>query len=215
MFTIDLLKGQGIARKSGPGNIAVGVIAFAPPVIAAAVLLTVYVIDDIAITVLKQQTDFYQKKIETSPEAVNTKTAFEQKKNAINACLSEATSAVGMHTQWSPVLATLAKHMPDSLLLTRLEVYKEFVNLEVPAESDQSAKTTIRAPERKLRITVHGPADSAGSEAVSRFEYDLRVSRSMNSELSEIRRIAQQESMSGEGKRVVSYEIDCVFNPGL
>jgi len=215
MFTIDLLKGQGVVKRSGSGGVIVAVAGLAPPVIASLLLLTTYITNNIGVTVLTQQRDFYQKKVESSPIAMSTKTTFEQKEKVINARLSEIASCIGRHTQWSPILVGLVEHMPDSMLLNRLEVLEDFVSVETAGKDDPNTKVIINVPKRTLRITVNTPADSEGDRAIGKFEYDLRVSDPMNLRFSAVRRVSQHGPTTFEGRRVVSYEIDCLLTRGL
>ena len=63
MFTIDLLKGQGIPVKSRPETIAIAAVAFAVPVIIAIVILGYYLHSGIILSIQKQGVVIYETRI--------------------------------------------------------------------------------------------------------------------------------------------------------
>ena len=118
MFTIDLLKGQGIPIKSRPGGIAIVATTLVVPIIIAIAILGLYLSDSIAMSIQKQEIINYETKIGGLSDAVEFQKSFEKEKAVIGCALSEVKSSIGRHTQWTPVLATLVENMPDLLVLT-------------------------------------------------------------------------------------------------
>ncbi len=54
MFTIDLLKGEGVPVKSGPGGITIAVVTLVVPIVIAIVMLGLYLSNIINISVQTQ-----------------------------------------------------------------------------------------------------------------------------------------------------------------
>jgi len=213
MFTIDLLKGQGIPAKSRPEGIAIAAATLAVPVIIAIVMFGLYLRNKIIISVQKQAIANYETKIGGLSDAVELQKSFENEKNAISGCLSEASASLGRHTQWSPVLATLVKNMPDSVVMTELEVKQSSVKRKVPKKDDPEKMIDISVPVRTLRIKVCGSPQSDCDKAVRDFRERLRSSTLLGPKLENIR--VSQRLGTLESREVVSYQIECIFKPGL
>jgi Tfp pilus assembly protein PilN len=213
MFTIDLLKGQGIPAKSRPEGIAIAAATLAVPVIIAIVMFGLYLRNKIIISVQKQAIANYETKIGGLSDAVELQKSFENEKNAISGCLSEASTSLGRHTQWSPVLATLVKNMPDSVVMTELEVKQSSVKRKVPKKDDPEKMIDISVPVRTLRIKVCGSPQSDCDKAVRDFRERLRSSTLLGPKLENIR--VSQRLGTLESREVVSYQIECIFKPGL
>lgn len=213
MFTIDLLKGQGIPVKAKPEDIAIVAAIFTVPVIITIVMFGFYLINSVAISIQKQEIINYEAKIAGLSDAVKLQKSLENEKNAVISSLAEVRSSIGRHTQWSPVLATLVKNMPDSVILTELELKQHSIRREVPAKNDPKNITIITVPVRTLRMRVSGSPQSNCDKAIRDFRDSLRFSTLLGPKLEDIK-VSQEFATLGD-QDVVSYEIDCIFKPGL
>jgi len=211
MFTIDLLRGRGIPARSGPEGIAVAVATFAVPIIAAIVMFGLYVSDGIVMSIQKREVANYETHIGTLSDAVELKKSFEEEKGIINSCLSEVASSTGRHLQWSSILVTLVKNMPESVVLTGLEVKQHSVKRKVPAKDDPKKKVDINVPVRSLQMSLGGSSQSDCDRAVRDFRDYLLSSTLLTDELEDIR-VSQGFGML-DGQNAVLYEIDCIFKP--
>ena len=213
MFTIDLLKGQGLPAKSRPEGIAIAAGTLAVPVIIAIVMFGFYLRNKIIISIKKQAIVNYETRIDELSDAVELQKSFENEKNAISSCLSEVSTSIGRHTQWSPVLTTLVKNMPDSVVLTDLEVKQGSVKRKVPKKDDATKMIDISVPVRTLQINVCGSPQSDCDKAVRDFRERLHSSTLLGPKLENIR--VSQRFGTLRNRDVVSYQIDCIFKPGL
>ncbi len=213
MFEIDLLQGQGVPIKSSPKNIAAAAIAFALPLIISIVMFSVYLKNNISMSIQKSQIANYETKIEELSDALQMQKSFEQEKETIKTSLDEAESALARHTQWSPILVELVKNMPDSVILTRLEVKQHFTKRKVPKKDDPERTVDISVPIRTLRITLNANPQTNSDEAVKNFRNNILASAVIGPKLEDLR--VSQEVESFLGKEVVSYEIDCILKPQL
>jgi Tfp pilus assembly protein PilN len=213
MFTIDLLKGRGIPIKSGPWGVIIAATTFAVPIFVAIVMLGFYLGDRIVISEKKQAIISYEGHISKLSDAVKLQESFEKEKNNINSCLSEALSSAGKHTQWSPILVTVVESMPDSMVLTRLEVKQHSANKKVPQKDDPNKMIDVSVPASTLQMSVSGRSQANNDKAVKDFKDSLRFSALLAPKLEDI--IVSQKSDTFEGQDVVSYEIDCIFKPEL
>ncbi len=213
MFTIDLLKGQAVPIKRGPESIVITAVTFAVPIIVAIVMFGFYLSNKITISVQKQRIVSHKADIDKLSEAADLQKSFEQEKKAINNCLSEVSSSLDRHTQWSPVLVTVVKNMPDSMILTRLEVKQRSIKKKVPKKDDPKKMVDISVPVRTLQISVSGSPQHDCDKAVRDFRNRLRFSKLLEPKLEDI--IVSQKTGTLEGQKVISYEIDCIFKPQL
>jgi Tfp pilus assembly protein PilN len=213
MFTIDLLKGQGVPAKSRPRNIAVGAAAVVAPIIIAIAMFGFYLHNRVVISIQKDAIANFKTKIAGMSEAIEIQKSFEQQKKTYNNCLSEVSGNLDRHTQWSPVLATLVKNMPESVILTALDVKQRSTKIKVPQKDDPKIMIDAAVPLRTLQMTVVGRAQSNSDEAIRDFSERLRSSSLLGPRLENIR-IAQGVAKLGE-EEVISYQIDCIFKPGM
>ena len=213
LFTIDLLKGQDIPIKSRPEGIVVAAAAFVIPAVVAIVMLGWYLSTSASISIQKQKISSYEEKISKLSKAVELYNSFEEEKGAVNNCLSEVSSSIKKHTQWSPVLAMLVKNMPDSLVLKELEVKRRSTKVKVPKKDDPQTMVDVSVPVETLHITVSGNIRNNSDKAVRLFRDRIRSSDLLREKLEDI--IVSQELNTLKNRDTVSYDIDCIFKPKL
>jgi hypothetical protein len=213
IFTIDLLKGKAVPRKSTPGSIGVTAAATIVPVIIAMALLGIYVRNRVIISVHGHTIANYEAKISELSEAVKLQKSFEKEKTAYSDCLAEISNSLGDHTQWSPVLMTVIENMPDSVVLTELDVIQRSVKKQVRKKDDPAKTTTVSVPIRTLHMTVAAKPQTKSDQEIRNYSERLRSSNVLGPKLENIR-ISQGLGLL-EGQSVVSYQIECIFKAGL
>jgi Tfp pilus assembly protein PilN len=214
MFTIDLLKGQGIPPKSRPEGIAVGAIVFAVPVIVAIVIVGVYMTDNISLSTQKRELADYEKRVDKLSDALELKRAFEKQRATINEVLSEVSSSIDRHMQWSDVLVDIVENMPESMILAELEAKQDMVRRRVAKDGDAETKVDVMVPLRTLSITVSGKSEYDCDRAVRDFSDRLRISKVLGPKLEDIR-VSKSNLGRRKQRNFVSYQIDCVFKTPL
>ncbi len=215
MFQIDLLKGEGIPVKSRPQSIAFTTIMIAVPLIIAAAFLVCYVRNEIVISIQKDRIANYDFKISQLDDAVEFEQSIQGKKRSINAGLSEVSQVLssGRHVKWSPVLVSLVENMPDSVILTGIEVKERIVNKQVPRKDDPKKMVQKALPLRTLQLALRGAAKSNCDEDIKAYRSRLYSSDVLAGRLDNIG--VSQKMDTIEGREYISYQIDCVFKPGL
>ena len=213
MFTIDLLKGQGVPRKNRPVGMVAAAVAVAVPVIAAAAVFSCYLRNAIAISIKKQAVAGYEAKIDKLSDAVKLHKSREQDKSLYINSLSEVKSSIVNHTQWSDVLAAVVQNLPDAVVLTKLEVIQQHAKKKVPSKDDPKKTIDISVPVKTLKISVAANPESNCDEAVREFRNRLLRSQSLQPSLAGINVSATSGTLGQQ--EVISYEIDCNFKPPL
>jgi len=213
MFTIDLLKGQNVPVKSSLGGIAIVVATVVVPLTVEIIMFSSYINNKAVVSMNEQEIAGHQAEIRELSDAVEMQASLEKQKTIYSNHLSEVKSSISRYAQWSPMLVTLAENMPNSLMLTKLEVKQHTVRKKVPKKDDPQEMTEKNVPVRTLRISVSGSPQYNCDEAVRDFRDGLRSSAFLGPKLDNIG--VSQESATLEGKDVASYDIDCVFKASL
>ncbi len=213
MFTIDLLKGQGIPMKSSPGGIAIAGVTVAVPMTMAIIMLGFYLNDRTQVSIKKQEIVRCQAEIDKLSGAVQLQNSLEKEKIIYANCLSEVKSSISKYIQWSPVLVTIVENMPDSVRLTALEVKQRSVRKKFPKKDNPQEMIEKTVPVRILQMSVSGSPGYDCDKVVRDFRNHLRSSAFLGPQLENIR--VSQESETLEGRDVASYEIECVFKTRL
>jgi Tfp pilus assembly protein PilN len=209
MFTIDLLKGQGISIKTTPQGIAVTAVTTVVPATVAVIMCAMFLHSRVLLSVQNRQIDQYKTKTAALTDAVQQKRISESEKTLHANCLSELNLFISKYSQWSPILATLTDSLPESLVLTAMEINETSVKRKVPKKDDPQIVVETTVPVKTLKLTVCGSPDADNNNAVKELRENLRNSDLLGPKLENI--TVSQETNTLEGKNVASYNIDCVF----
>jgi hypothetical protein len=220
MFTIDLLKGQGRPVRTRPKGILIVVATFAVPMLTAILLAGFYYNNKVVITVHKQNIANYTTQIERLADSMRLKELWDKDKTSLNSCLTDVASSIGRHTQWSPVLVSLVENLPESVVLSSLEVRqtskkKAAVKSSATGEKDKkekNAETSVTV--RTLRMRLCGNINSDFDREIKAFRDRLLASNAIGSKLEDVV-IASQTNENMDGRDVVAYDIDCIFKSGI
>jgi len=213
MFTIDLLKGQGIPMKSSPGGIAIAAVTVAVPMTIAIIMFGFYMNNMTQVSIKEQEIVRCQAEIDKLSGAVELQDSLEKEKIVYGNCLSEVKSSISRYIQWSAVLVTLVENMPNSVMLTGLEVRQDSVRKKVPKKDNPQEMIEANVPVRILRMSVSGSPQYDCNKEVRDFQERLNSSAFLGPKLENI--VVSRESETLEGRDVASYEIDCVFKARL
>ena len=213
MFTIDLLKGEGLPAKARAQNMAVAAIASAVPFVIAVAMFGFYLNNKIIISIQTGEMAACKEKTDKLSDVVAKQRALELDKTAYGACLAEVKTAVERHTQWSPILATVVGNMPESVVLTALEVKDRTVKRKVPNKDNPETTTEVSILAPTLQMNVAATPQSDGDKAVRAFRDKLQSSDLLGPRLESI--TVSQKADELNGLDVVSYEINCLFKPIL
>ena len=213
MFTIDLLNGRAVPLKSKPGGIAIVAVTAAMPIIVAIAMLGLYLQNDILLSIKTQEETKWDERINKLSGAVEWKQLVDKEQAIYNNCLSEVRSSISRHTQWSLVLLALVENMPDSVVLTGLDIKKHSNKKMVPNKDNPDEMIETNISSRTLLIRVRGSSQHDCVQAVKDFGDRLRSSDYLGPKLENI--TYSQEFDTLEGQDIASHEIRCIFKPGF
>jgi Tfp pilus assembly protein PilN len=176
-------------------------------------LIGYYVRSQVLVSVQKQNIVSFDNQTKKLADALKLKESFEKDKAAVNTCMTDVSNLLRGHFQWSPVLVTLVENLPDSVVLTNLEIRKTSIKKK-PAKGEKEKKTDVSVPVRTLKMRVSANPSYSSDLEVRSFRDKLRASKDLGPKLEDIV-IASQGHDTLDGRDVVSYDIDCIFKPGL
>ena len=211
MFKIDLLKGQGIPPRTGPGGLFIILVTAIMPVALAICLYGLYYNSKVVATIKQSDVSKLEADISELSDAVQVKQMLERKKFFYNSCLAEVKTSLEKYKQWSPVLGILLEEMPTSVVLKNLEVKHEMVRKNKPGAVDPLSTQDIMVTKLVLKITNRDEGDY--SEQVKDFRNRLYASSELGSKLENI--IFSREANQREGMETISYKIECLFKPEI
>ena len=217
MFTIDLLKGQGRPVRTRPKGIAIFVATFVVPMLVAILMASYYYSNRVVISINNQNVANYTTQIERLADTLKLKESWERDKINLSNCLSDVASSIGTHTQWSPILVSLVQNLPNSAVLNSLEVKQTLINKKASAiaekdKKDKTADTSVTV--RTLRMRLCGNQNSDFDREIKAFRDRLLASDVIGTKLEDVV-IASQTNETMDGRDVISYDIDCIFKPGI
>jgi len=217
MFTIDLLKGQGRPVRTRPKGIAIFVATFVVPMLVAILMAGYYYNNKVVISINKQNVANYTTQIERLTETLKLKESWDRDKTNLSSCLSDVASSIGTHTQWSPIIVSLVQNLPNSSVLSSLEVRQASIikKASAIAEKDKKDKTDDTSViVRTLRMRLCGNPNSDFDREIKTFRDRLLASNVLGTKLEDVV-IASQTNEIMDGRDVISYDIDCIFKPGI
>jgi len=211
LFMIDLLNGRALPLKGKPGGLAVIVASAAVPMVVAIGLVGLYLHNIVAVAATEKKIAQYETQLGELSDAVLLKATLEKEKRTFRNYLSDVSSSIKRHTQWSPILTTLIENMPSSVVLTNIEVEQKSVKKKVPKPDDAEKTVEIDVLVKTLRLRVSNGSALNCDDAVRDFRDRLRSSELLGSRIENI--TVAQETESRDGRTIVSYEISCIFKP--
>ena len=187
MFTIDLLKRQGVPIRTQPQGIALGVITLAVPLLLIVMALSSYLSSKISISLLSREIAACQASITKFGDVVQSQKQVNSEKQSLNRSLNDVGMALTRYTQWTPIIISIVENMPDSIIMTNLEVKRNSARISVPLKDDPTKKTTVTVPRRSLHMTVCSGTQANCAKAVREFSDRLRLSDELSSKLEDIK----------------------------
>jgi hypothetical protein len=208
MLTIDLLKGQGIPTRSNPEKIALMAITVIVPVIIAITLLSFVWRNKVIISIEKQNITNCEKAISKLSQAQMLLEKSQKEKKYRDDCLLEVGKSIEKYHQWTPALIEIVKLMPDSIILSGIDIKQSNIKKMVPNKQG-GPDVEVSIPTTKMKISVTEKSSSARGQTIREFQDQIRSSSVFGPLLDNIS--VSQGIDSFRGRDVVSYQIECPF----
>lgn len=212
MHTIDLLRGQGIPAKTTLGSVAMIVVMIAVPILAAAGMVDRYMQNDTDIGIKQQTIKTEEKTIEQFADAVKFKESLLKQQSAVNDKLSEVSSCLGKHIQWSSILVTLANNMPAQMVMNGLRAESSTVRQKVASKKDPKRTVNVTVSKRKLVLDISGSERLNYGSLVESYSKRLKASPALRTKLEDIE--VSQNPVNVGDINTVSYTMNLIFKSG-
>jgi len=212
MHTIDLLRGQGIPAKTTFGSVAMVIVMVVVPILAAAWMVDRYMQNKTDIEIQQQTITTEEATIVKFADAVKFKESLEKDQGAINSKLSEVSSCLGNYIQWSPVLETLAEHMPAKMVMSGLRAESTNVRQQVTSEKGPKQKVNVNVSRRMLVLDISGSELRDYGSEVENYSKRLKSSPVLGPKLEGIE-FSQKPGSAGD-LNTVSYTMNLMFKSG-
>jgi Tfp pilus assembly protein PilN len=209
MFTIDLLKGNGIPLRSSPRRAALRTIPFLLPII-----LTLGLVVEIFYnrTLLITGQDNLQRMQAQITKARQDVTAYEHMLRTIQDTrnrLREVARVLNRHTQWSDVLTTLAGELPQDIAIGELDLKRSATRKKASDKNNPEKVVTCIQVRRVLEITLYGPPSGRTDQVVEQYLDRLSVSPVVAPMIESIR-IASRYEEEIDDHRSAVYKVECL-----
>jgi Tfp pilus assembly protein PilN len=212
MHTIDLLRGQGIPAKTTFGSVAMVIVMVVVPILAAAGMVDRYMQNKTDIEIQQQTITTEEATIDKFADAVKFKESLEKDQGAINSKLSEVSSCLGNYIQWSPVLKTLAEHMPAKMVMSGLRAESTSVRQQVTSEKGPKRTVNVNVSRRMLVLDISGSELRDYGSEVENYSKRLKSSPVLGPKLEGIE-FSQKPGSAGD-LNTVSYTMNLMFKSG-
>jgi Tfp pilus assembly protein PilN len=213
MFTIDLLKGQGIPARSRPEGIVATAVTVVLPVAIALTMLGIYLSNRVVINIQKKEIAGYEKKIAGLSDEVKVHKNYEKQKSEVKQRISETADAISDRQQWSDILVTIVENLPDSLVLERMAVESRPTKVKITDPKNPKKKKNKTVMRRSLLLTFGGSAGEVSNRQVQAFRDKLKVSKVLGPQVEDIP-VSQRVEMA-DGREVITYEMKCILKPQI
>jgi hypothetical protein len=212
MYKIDLLKGQGVPIKHRRGGVVMIVATFAVPGLLFAAAYTQYVVNRVNISRIEARVTDRQNQIDRLRQAVVQRKQLEKQEGVMNDSIDEIAKQVVKHEQWSEVLKALVQNLPDSLMMSRIEVKQSSTTKMVPDPVDPNKTKTAAFASRTMLVSLLGNSRFNNIGLVRDYIHAVGETEPVASRISDIRISGQDNEKIGNNEWT-RYDIDCVFKP--
>jgi Tfp pilus assembly protein PilN len=213
MFTIDLLKGQGIPARSRPEGIVATAVTVVLLMTIALTMLAVYLSNRIVINIQRKEIAGYENKIGGLYDEMKAHKKYQTQKSAALQRISETADAIDDHKQWSDILVTIVENLPDSLVLERMSVESKANRVKITDPQNPDAKKDKTVMMRTLNLTLGGSAGEVSNREVQAFRDKLRLSKVLGPQVEDIP-VSQRVEMKND-REIITYEMRCILKPHI
>lgn len=209
MFTIDLLKGSGLPKKSRPVVVALAMVPLLIPLMGSVVLAACWQHNRTLMQTQQKVIDDNRHKIETAADDLAYYTQTNNRIFTLQQQLVDVDAGLRYRIQVSDMLTALTESLPDNLVIAKLDLVR----------TDQQKKETDKATgnarqvlviQRVIRLNIGGAANGDTDAAAEQYIQKLQASENLKRVVEDIRIVARNNGQM-EGRPCTFYEIECLL----
>ena len=210
MHRIDLLKGQGIPAKTTSTGIVVLILTVIVPILVAVGMLDWYMRTKTSIDITAQSIDNARKMITERALDLKLQKSQEREIALLNSKLREVSRCVDTFMQWTPILMTVAKDMPQKMIMSKLEAQSTgAARRRTRGSNEPNQPLEIPIPSRTMVMNIHGTGGDNYDPVVQQFQEALNSSPVLEPRIKDII-YSRQAGIQGSGQ-TESHEMKIIF----
>lgn len=210
MLTIDLLKGAGVPIKNSPGTVALKVLPFVLPLVAAVYLVGSFQINRAVIAMEQSGVEKIQDKLTENATDIQQVRQWTTAAEQIQKNLAEVSRNLGRHVQWSQILQAVVEQLPESVGLMEVKLSRNTTRKKVTDSKNANKQVNKIIINRILTLQVYGDSSLGTDEAIKRYLHDLGQVPAIRQRAKDIRIVSQQSDKLHD-KPVTIHTIECEF----
>jgi len=219
MFTIDLRKGTGLPPKSRPIFVGLAIVPFLIPLLGIAVMCVCWQQNRTLIRTQQTIIRENQQKIGGLKKDLEQFRNTEGQTRACNQQLNDVDKVLRLRFQSTPVFVELVSNLPEFLTISKMNLERTDQQKKAAAEKtdkEKSGKENTAAPkaelvvQRKLILTISGPATDTTDIAIKQYVQNLSMSPKLGQWVNNIR-ITSRNNESVNDQNYSLYEIECAM----
>lgn len=214
MYTIDLLKSNGLPARSNIKNaVAVGFL-FSIPMVMFVMMTGSYAQSKMLLNSHGQTLGQYENRFGNLKSYMVTEELIWQRYNILNESLHEVKDILNNNVQWTPSLVTIERLLPPALAIGRMEIKIKTFQKTVPQKKDPDVAINVTRYKRILTIYLHSSSKINSDDLVTKFKNDLTNTPLLKSRVRDIT-ISSRKPEKINGIDMMSYEMNCTFGDDI
>jgi hypothetical protein len=204
MFTIDLRKGTGLPPKSRPILVGVAIVPFLIPLVGLFVTGVFWQQNRTLIRTQQSVIHENQQKLSGLQDDLGQFRKTAEQTSLCYQKLNDVDKALNVRIQTTGIFIEVVGNLPEFLTLTKLNLERTEQQKQVTAE-----KTSL-VVQRKLRMTISGPATDTTDIAVRQYVQNLSLSPKLSKWINAVQ-IISRNNESVNDHQFSLYEIECAM----
>ena len=210
MFTIDLRKGQGLPPKSRPILVGLAIVPFLIPLIGLFIMGVCWKQHSTLIWTQRNIIRENQQKIKSLENNLKLYQKTDQQIKFCSEQLNDVDKVLKYRIQTTPIMAELVSNLPEFLTISKFDLNRSEQRKKKSDEKTDSSSKSAIAIQRKLEITISGPAAETTDIAVRHYVQTLSLSPALSKWIRSVRIISRNNESSND-QQFSLYEIECAM----
>ncbi|MFH1616879.1 MAG: hypothetical protein ABIG61_17570 [Planctomycetota bacterium] len=211
MFTIDLLKGSGSPVKIKPAQTLILLVLFILPVLIFSLICLSFLRNSACI---RRHKGYVRNLEAANKEMVSDIGHYDKltsRSKAIKEYLQQISEKLNNNMQWTPVLVGVAECLPDSVVLSKLDVRITNIKEKVTDPKNPDKYSFRNNIKRIIKISAYCPSSGSCDSNIRDYLQVLRSQSEASSLIEDVQIVAQKNDVYKD-RDVLTYDIDCLFN---
>ncbi len=205
-FTIDLLHGQGLPKRSRPGTIALAAVPFLIPILATGLLAGQWLNQT---ALLNTELSIHRQNLQHIEQCAEDLRQYEKLQEDILAArhrIKLIHDALRLEMPLSPLLLELVETLPPEVYFTEMDITYQPVRRKM-VDPKTNQVSYVKVIQRTLRLTLAAPNQLESDQSVNQYIHNLRTAPGLSAVAQEIQIQSRQETP--DSQNLVLYEIHC------